>query len=327
MEEKWSEEQGLFIKELTFQDWLNGEIIRKHEDGEYEFETGPNGKPVLEKNPGFRRPKISEYIGADDCEYGWIEDDLRSGKKTKFIVSDARELDKVERYLKDQYWSLVGFEFNRLCYTIKQILDASSLSMLINHELDKVNYAFDPSAFEKVPLLVSEAERKERKKIDSISVIYVDFMREGRNCREPRKDLLCVSQHYLVDAYLKYKDWLTSKLEENAEPSNQLIDKTEISYFEVGLVMAYEKQRVTTKKEAQQVAIRFNKSSSTKILSECKSCWEQDIRLEPLEHFNNKRSVRALKRKIENTCANLDGDALNLALTELEKVKQYLRVN
>lgn len=322
MKEYYNESEGIYVKELTYKDWLEGVIIRDHEDDEFDYLEGPNGPKT--NNPNFRRRPISEYIGLFDCENGWMEPNLRIGKPTLYIVADDNELEKVRAHLESQYWRLVESKFQSLCYAIKQNMDASSNQMLLKHELEKVNYAFEPNSFRSVPVLVSQAETVERKEIESISVIYADFMRNGRQCHEPYNDSLHFVKHYLVDAYLKYKDWLESF---DSVSSKEIKRNETISYPVIALVLSYEGNRVTSPSQCLPIIKRFGKPSTQKILKECTGHWGRSARLEPLNSVNNIRKVKALRKKIESACLHLNGASLETAKNELQEVEAYLKRN
>lgn len=344
MKEYWSEKDGLFIKELTFQDWLTGEIIREHEDGEYEYETDPDGKSILEKNPDFKRPKISEYIGAEDCEYGWIEENLRSGKLTKFIVPDAEELGKIESYLEATYWRLANGFFYKERYAFSENWEGVKSELMVQHELDKLNYCFDPNSFVQPPILVVNMSRDERYRYDKFHEVYSDYMQRGRKTNECFGDILR-TQHYQVDARLKYRSWLLNLKNDRFLTENELQSKSDskegqklpslkLTVRAAALLLKYEDYyfsdpRGDNNSEASFLAKRLCKNDSPNSGSNLRNYWNKvkitkGYLAKLIEERSHNPHSQVLAKHMKSLVAiipHLTPNAKSLAMEHLEYLK------
>lgn len=201
----YNEQLRLHICDLAYLDWLNGKIIRAWEDGEFLYE---NGELTKKMDPTFKRKKISDVYGLWDCEEGW-EVDVRDKGLTRFVVTNQKELDKIQEHLEGVYWGMVDSEFKRLRYFMEEQLSAGSLELRIQHEIEKIEYGLDPKAFSRTPVLVEHLTNRKRKVFDRLPKIYADFMINGRKCYETYHDCFYTYEHYRVDAILKYRDWLS----------------------------------------------------------------------------------------------------------------------
>lgn len=196
---------NLYTCDLTFEDWLNGEIIREWEDGEFLYTE--NGEQSNQIDPSFRRKKISERFNLWDCEEGW-EERVRNQGLTRFVVTSEKELQKIRDHLEAIYWGMVDSEFKRLRYHLEEQLQAGALELRIQHELERIDFGLNPDTFSTAPVLVKHLTDRERKIFDRLPKIYADFMNNGRRCHETWEDSFRVYEHYRVDAILKYRDWL-----------------------------------------------------------------------------------------------------------------------
>lgn len=333
----YNEQLRLHICDLTYLNWLNGKIIRTWEDGEFLYENGVLTDKV---DPEFKRKKISDVYGLWDCEVGW-EVDVRDQGPTRFVVTNPRELDKIQEHLEGVYWGMVDSGFNSLKYYIEENIESPGLGLRINDELDKIQFGLNPSSFQEEPVLVKYMEPIERKIFDRLPRIYADLMNNGRQLHVPRHDMFHVYEHYRVDALLKYRDWLnqlknirSNKVEnraQNVQAISKEIPQLKLNYRAAALYLRYNgiyvvDPRGDRSKSADQYAQRLCNSDAPTAGQQLVLAYNHNM-------INEKHHKKLVDVKIDNPISkelityikslrsiieHLSGDVKSQALKDLE---------
>jgi hypothetical protein len=119
----------------------------------------------------------------------------------------------------------------------------------------------------------------------------------------------------------------TNSLEGNDDETS--VGKSDLSYPNIAIALAYEGIRVTNKEEAKILGVKYRRMTATNaaamLLANCQVYYSREYRLESLKTENNKRAVGALKNRLETIKPRLS-DAGKLQLDkELQQVEDYLR--